>query len=267
LSFLLCSVVQCFGEDAPAGVGVALSKKDGKIIVLKVLPGTPAEKDGQVHEGDVIVGIAEEEGKAVRPDEIGSAVRMLKGKKGTMVKVTIVPAGKTEADARVVTIVRGSFKLVEQVGDGKLLEAGSDAPDATLVELSGDGTQKLSDYRGKVVVLSFWATWCGPCQVEMAELQQLVEKHPEWKDKVVVISASVDEKKEDAARRIKEKGWDKTRNFWVENSVLWAYHVDAFPTCYVIDGKGRVVTTDARDLSAVVGRVVERTKSGEPADK
>jgi len=82
LSFLFCSVLPCFGEDAPAGVGVALGKKDGKIIVSKVLPGTPAEKDGQVHEGDVIVGIAEEEGKAVRPEEIGPAVRMLKGRRG-----------------------------------------------------------------------------------------------------------------------------------------------------------------------------------------
>src|SRR5438045_1371461 len=135
LSLLFCSVLPCFGEDAPAGVGVALGKKDGKIIILKVLPGTPAEKDGQVHEGDVIVGIAEEGGKAVRPEEIAPAVRMLKGKKGTMVKVTIIPTGKTETDARVVSIVRGSFKLIEQVGDGKLLAAGSDAPDVTLAEL------------------------------------------------------------------------------------------------------------------------------------
>jgi len=174
-----------------------------------------------------------------------------------MVKVTIIPAGKTEADVRVVSIVRGSIKQLEEVGDGKLLAAGSDAPDTILAELSGEGTEKLSAYRGKVVVLSFWATWCGPCQVEMEELQRLVEKHPEWKEKVVVISASVDEKKEDALKRIKEKGWDKTLNFWVEKSVLWAYHVDSFPTCYVIDGKGKVVTTDARDLGGVVGKLVD----------
>ena len=50
------------------------------------------------------------------------------------------------------------------------------APDFTLRTLTGERVS-LSDYRGKTVVLSFWATWCGPCKQELPILQRLLDKH------------------------------------------------------------------------------------------
>src|SRR5438093_12933793 len=56
------------------------------------------------------------------------------------------------------------------------LVVGMTAPDFRLPDLQGK-TQRLSDYRGKVVFLNFWATWCGPCKEEMPAMQLLWDEH------------------------------------------------------------------------------------------
>jgi thiol-disulfide isomerase/thioredoxin len=69
---------------------------------------------------------------------------------------------------------------------------GDDAPQLVLRDLHGD-TQEISQYKGKIVVLNFWATWCVPCQHEMPLLAEIQEK---YQDKgVVVLGASVDDEK------------------------------------------------------------------------
>jgi cytochrome c biogenesis protein CcmG/thiol:disulfide interchange protein DsbE len=59
------------------------------------------------------------------------------------------------------------------------------APDFTITEVD-NSTRKLSDYRGKIVVLNFWASWCGPCKLEGPELEAF---HQEYKDQDVVVLA------------------------------------------------------------------------------
>jgi peroxiredoxin len=59
------------------------------------------------------------------------------------------------------------------------------APDFAITEVD-NSTRKLSDYRGKTVVLNFWASWCGPCKLEVPELEAL---HKEYKDQDVVVLA------------------------------------------------------------------------------
>ncbi len=64
------------------------------------------------------------------------------------------------------------------------------APDFELKSLDG-GTEKLSDYRGKIVLLNFWATWCAPCRVEMPTLIGLYEKY--HKQGLEIIGVSMDD--------------------------------------------------------------------------
>jgi peroxiredoxin len=77
--------------------------------------------------------------------------------------------------------LRPLLALALAFGLGGSLEAraaGELAPDFTLQDVnSGAGQVKLSDHKGKVVLLSFWATWCQPCQVEMKALKELVPKY------------------------------------------------------------------------------------------
>jgi thiol-disulfide isomerase/thioredoxin len=223
-----------------------------------VLPDTPAAASGGLHDRDQVLAMAEGDGAAVKLDGrgVGEVATMLRGKRGTTVRLTVVPAGKTEADARVVSIVRGEVKGLW--GDGKLLAKGDDAPDLSFTRLPGDEPDRIAEHRGRVLVLTFWASWCGPCQDEMAFLHDLPGKHPEWKDKVILIAASIDEDKQAAIKRLKEKGWDRTRNVWTDTKSLRTYHVSAIPTTYVIAADGKVAAANPRDLAEEVDKLLPK---------
>jgi peroxiredoxin len=111
------------------------------------------------------------------------------------------------------------------------------APAFTLTTLSGqpDG---LSQYKGQVVMVNFWATWCGPCQQEMPLLDQMYKKYKPAG--FTLIGVNVD--KESPA--VKELLARKPVSFPVlldpANQVSKAYHVDEMPSSVIIDRKGQI---------------------------
>lgn len=132
------------------------------------------------------------------------------------------------------------------VGEHGVLPPGTVAPDIEFVRLDNETKTKLSDFRGTVVVLEWWATWCGPCQEPMAELQPLQKQHPEWENRVKIISLSIDDASREARAHLEKRGWTNTFNAWAGPGGWWSAPVKQFrlngvPTCYVIDTKGKVV--------------------------
>ena len=138
---------------------------------------------------------------------------------------------------------------------------GSEAPDFTFVDLA-DGTEsKLSDLRGKVVVLDFWASWCGPCQATMDHFQTYPSKHPDWADKVVFLSVSIDDKQSIAKNHLKKKSWGQSRNTWIDpkggkNPIAMAYAGKGIPAGYIVSADGTLIVAghpDKIEVSKVVG--------------
>lgn len=106
------------------------------------------------------------------------------------------------------------------------------APDFTVSD--GANTIRLSNYRGKVVLLNLWATWCAPCVQEMPALVQFHHDYPN----VAVLAVSVDEDPDAYKQFITERHVDLTTVRDPGESVAKLYGSDGWPETYIIDRKG-----------------------------
>ncbi|ANC20591.1 redoxin domain-containing protein [Bacillus cereus] len=119
------------------------------------------------------------------------------------------------------------------------IEIGKSAPDFELTKLDGTNV-KLSDLKGKKVILNFWATWCGPCQQEMPDMEAFYKEHKENVE-ILAINYTPSEKgggEEKVSNFIKEKGITFPVLLDKNIDVTTAYKVITIPTSYFIDTKG-----------------------------
>jgi peroxiredoxin len=243
-----------------SGVGIALGKEGEDVVVKVLLPDAAAASSHAIHVGDRIIAVAEEDGAdlPVTGWKIDEVVPLIRGPKGTSVRLTIVPAKKDDTQAYVISLVRGELKELAQWGDGALLKSDTKAPNIQLLPLERQTSEQLADYAGQIVVLEFWSISCGPCQAKMADLQSYPDKYPAWKGKVALISVSGISDDEDAViKHVKAKGWNKTHNVRVGVEAMKAYHVNALPTVYVIDQQGKIVeSSHVLDIPTIVNRLV-----------
>ena len=244
-----------------AGIGAALGNDGEHLVVNKIMPDSPAAASKAINVGDRILSIGNENERPV--DVMGlklaEAVNLIRGAKGSTVRLTLVPAGKDDSQAHVISLVRGELKLKFFAGD--LLEPGSKAPKLEMIALPTKRPEKLSDYAGKIVVLEFWATWCRPCQDAMAKFQTYFGKHPEWKDKVALIAVNIDDEQDPAIKHLQANGWDQTHNVWIATDAAKDFHVNGVPTIYIIDAQGNVIDADhGVDIPEMVNRLLQTKK-------
>ena len=127
---------------------------------------------------------------------------------------------------------------------------GSEAPDFTVYDLEGNA-HKLSDFRGKPVLLNFWASWCGPCQMEMPDFQKFYESHGDKVNFVIVnLTDGQQETVESASAFIEEKGYTFPVYYDTDIDAAMKYGVSAVPVSYFIDAEGYFVAWAQGALSA-----------------
>ncbi len=121
---------------------------------------------------------------------------------------------------------------------------GKMAEEIALPSLTGD-TITLSSLKGKVVLIDFWASWCGPCRISN---KQLVKIYPKYKDKgFEILGISVDE---DPAHWKKAVSKDKINWLQVNDNGGWdaktvqAWQISAIPTSFLVDKDGRLIGMD-----------------------
>lgn len=118
------------------------------------------------------------------------------------------------------------------------IEKGNLAPDFQLTTLDGKQV-KLSDYKGKKVILNFWATWCPPCIAEVPDLEKF---YSDYKDKDVVIIGvnltKAEKNQSEVKDFVKSSGITYPVPLDTENLASGMYQVSVIPTSYVIDSRG-----------------------------
>ncbi len=111
------------------------------------------------------------------------------------------------------------------------------APNFTLKNLSGENL-KLSEFRGNVVLINFWASWCGPCLQEMPLLNAIHKKYELLG--FTVLGINVDEKSDKARAFLDDRGIDFPILLDDKNQVSKLYDLVAMPTTVVVDRDGKM---------------------------
>lgn len=113
------------------------------------------------------------------------------------------------------------------------------APDFQLEDLKGKKV-KLSDYRGKIVFLNFWATWCPYCVEELPEFQKQHDIFSKDGD-VVILAVDIGESRDQVASYIKSKKLDMNFLLDINSAVAGKYFISGIPATFVIDRQGIIV--------------------------
>ncbi|MGZ3405895.1 MAG: TlpA family protein disulfide reductase [Polyangia bacterium] len=117
------------------------------------------------------------------------------------------------------------------------VQKGQRAPEFSLPSLKGS-TVALSQLRGKVVLVDFWAQWCEPCKKELPQLDRLSK---EYSSKgVVVLAVNIDKQRDNAERMVKQLGLTLDVLLDPAGSVAGSYDLPKMPTSFVVDKKGIV---------------------------
>ena len=133
---------------------------------------------------------------------------------------------------------------------GETEAQGSEAPDFTVYDLEGNA-HKLSDFRGKPVLLNFWASWCGPCQMEMPDFQKYYESHGDKVNFVIVnLTDGQQETVESASAFIAEKGYTFPVYYDTDADAAMTYGVYSLPTTLFIDAEGHGIAQATGAINA-----------------
>lgn len=121
--------------------------------------------------------------------------------------------------------------------NGPSIEVGQKAPDAPVERLDGSGETSLADYRGKWVLVNFWASWCEPCRIEAPTIERFSRQN---EGKVVVIGMDVKDETGAATKFAQEYGLSYELLHDGDGNRMDAYAIKALPESFLVDPEGNL---------------------------
>lgn len=168
--------------------------------------------------------------------------------------VAVLVGVKILADSSSVSAVA----LPNSVSSMYKLTAGTPAPEFELRTLDGR-LVTLADYRGKTLMVNFWATWCPPCRAEMPDMEQVYQ---EAKDTgFVVLAINIQEANQPIQQFVDKYGLTFPILLDVSGEVSQRYGVQSLPTSFFIDPEGRISSFNSGALNkSAIGKRLEQVK-------
>lgn len=241
---VITSATQAAGAETKSypvlsGLGLALKTEQGHILVGGIVPKSPADKSGKIPAGTRLVSVTAS-GKETLLDgkSVGEAADLIRGPVGTKVVLTVL-SPKAQAPYQV-TLERAPLELAGVPDSSYASFIRKPAPDLALSALEHDEVRRLSGYRGKIVVLDFWASWCPTCYPPVTKMQALTKRHQAWQGKVEWIAVTVDADLSQARTAIKKQAWHDTRNCAVAFDDLKKLGVSVVPLIIIIAPDGTI---------------------------
>lgn len=151
----------------------------------------------------------------------------------------------------------------------KTVALGTQAPDFSEKDLFTGRLRTLANFKGKLIVLKFWATTCPPCQPEMEKHNDLLaRKSKAWGERVVFVGVGMDDDGKRLKKHVQEKGWNQFQHLWAEDKnggfssgIARSYGISAIPACYVIHPSGVVVWRgDTEQIEGIVDHLLTEAK-------
>lgn len=139
-----------------------------------------------------------------------------------------------------------TVKLHKMIEDAKKIQVGGTAPNFTLNRYDNNQSQNLSDFRGGIVLIDFWATWCLPCIKENIEFKDIYAKHKT--NGFNIWGLNMDKKETVWKKAIKKYGLPWVHSRLEDDTIENMYKVVALPTNFLIDENGKII---ARNITAV----------------
>lgn len=169
------------------------------------------------------------------PNTCGSGAEI--GKAEIVFTVPPMPSGRSDEPLDLGTITAKVFDT---------LDVGETAPDFAIENLRG-GTIRLSKLRGKLVLLDFWATWCGPCLAEMPAFKAIQKEHGD-NPRFALVSISCDNEAAAPRGYVEENGldWRQSQIPGIQSKVARDYQVKSLPTTFLIAPNGTVLAKNLR---------------------
>lgn len=163
------------------------------------------------------------------------------------------PAGTEETNAATAQNVGGQDDAAQEQASAKVI-------DFTMENMAGEEVT-LYSLVGKPLVLNFWASWCGPCKMELPDFQDAYEKYDGEVEFVLVnMTDGMQETKEKAMKFIETEGYTLPFYFDVNQEAAYSYGVYALPTTYFVDENGTVIAgaqgmLDAKSLETGISMI------------